>query len=311
MDSKKIDCIKEVPKVEIARLDAVKNLAAEMRPKQWVKNFLLFLPMIFAKKLFDPSAGSSVMAGFFCFSLTASAVYLLNDVYDLSSDKMHPVKKERPLASGRLKSPQVLALSFILILSTLFFGFFLNRTFGIVLLAYFLLNLLYSEHLKHALILDVLALGLMFNLRVTAGSVLAHVEASFWLQICTFMLALFLGFAKRRHELTLLDRHQEKHRRVLEHYDPYFLDQMMAIATASTVMSYILYTVSEETFRKFGTRALLYTTPFVLYGIYRYLYLIHRKNKGGDPAAVILADKSMILNLVLWVCSVTLILYCT
>jgi 4-hydroxybenzoate polyprenyltransferase len=304
MASEKSELIKE-----IWTAASLEDFLAEMRPKQWLKNLLLFLPLIFAKHLFYFWDGLAVFAGFICFNFTASSIYLINDLFDSSRDRLHPVKKLRPYASGRLQKGEMIAASALLAVISVAFAFVINPYFAFILVLYYLTNLLYSESLKHKVLLDVLAIAFMFSLRVFAGAVLAQVEASFWLLICTFMLALFLGFAKRRHELAVLDGEERNHRAVLKQYSSYFLDQMIAVVTTSTVMSYILYTVSDETYRKFGTRALLYTTPFVLYGVFRYLFLIHRKKRGGDPASVVLSDGGMFVNLVLWGVSVVAILY--
>ena len=181
--------------------------------------------------------------------------------------------------------------------------------FGIALALYAFLNILYSLKLKDVVILDVMTISAGFVLRVVSGALLIQVGASEWLIICTVLLSLFLGFSKRRHEITVLESHANDHREVLQHYSPYFLDQMIGIVTASTVMSYALYTISEETVKKFGTNHLIYTVPFVLYGIFRYLYLVHKKVEGGNPTKIALTDRPLLVNILLWIVAVSFIIY--
>jgi 4-hydroxybenzoate polyprenyltransferase len=267
------------------------------------------MPLIFSGSLYEYEKCIIACAGFFCFNAASSSVYLINDICDLTCDRFHPIKKNRPLARGDLTTRNVFSLALLLLLVAVVCGFLLDRTFGVIIVIYSAANVLYSKFLKHMIILDVLSIACFFILRVVAGSSVVHVEASYWLLICTFMVATFLGFAKRRYELISLETNAGSHRKVLGHYSAYFLDQMIAVVTTSTLMSYILYTVSDETFRKFSTRNLLYTTPFVLYGIFRYLYLIHRKEEGGDTASLILSDKGMVINLLLWGVVVVVVIY--
>ena len=182
-----------------------------------------------------------------------------------------------------------------------FIAFYTNLFFGIIVLSYFLLNIGYSLYLKSIVIIDVITIAAGFVLRVLGGAVIISVTPSQWLILCTILLALFLGFSKRRHELILLEDNATSHRRVLEHYSPYFLDQMISVVTASIVICYALYTMSKDTVEKLGTTKLIYTIPFVLYGIFRYLYLVHQKEEGGSPTAVVFTDKPMIINVSLWV----------
>jgi len=188
-------------------------------------------------------------------------------------------------------------------------SFQLKFEFGIVLLAYILINIWYTYQLKRVVILDVMTIAAGFVLRVIAGAVLIGVPTSEWLIICTILLSLFLGFSKRRHEIKILENEANTHRSVLQHYSPYFLDQMIGIVTATTVMSYALYTISDETVHKFGTKHLIYTVPFVLYGIFRYLYLVHKKDEGGDPTRLALTDLPLLFNIVLWIITVSIIIY--
>src|SRR5689334_1496022 len=235
-----------------------------MRPQQWIKNFFLFAPLVFSGRLFHAGDVETIAAGFLLFSLAASGIYLFNDIVDLERDRLHPVKCRRPLPAGKLRVGTAWVWSALFTGAGVAGAFVEGTGFGAALAAYVLLNILYSLKLKDVVILDVMTIACGFVLRVVAGAILIGVPSSEWLIICTVLLSLFLGFSKRRHELTVLEGQANTHRSVLEHYSPYFLDQMIGIVTASTVMSYALYTISEETVRKFNTTHLLYTVPFVL-----------------------------------------------
>jgi 4-hydroxybenzoate polyprenyltransferase len=230
-------------------------------------------------------------------------------VSDLENDKLHPVKSKRPLPSGQLRVGAALTGSGLLVAAGVSGGFLLRPQFGLILLLYVGINILYSVRLKDIVILDVMTIAAGFVLRVVAGAVLINVPTSEWLIICTLLLSLFLGFSKRRHELTILEAQAETHRSVLAHYSPYFLDQMIGIVTASTVMSYALYTISDETVRKFGTNRIFYTVPFVLYGIFRYLYLVHKMEAGGNPTRIALTDVPLLINIALWIVAASIIIY--
>lgn len=280
-----------------------------MRLQQWVKNLLLFAALIFSRHLFIISDVILTCIGFFVFSIVSSGVYIFNDVIDLEKDKLHPIKSKRPLPAGKLSPEIALTVSTVLAFVGVLAGFLLKQSFGVILLLYVGINVLYTIKLKEIVILDVMTISAGFVLRVTAGALLINVSISEWLLLCTVLLSLFLGFSKRRHELTLLETHANEHRIVLQSYSPYFLDQMIGIVTATTVMSYMLYTVSEETVSKFGTTHLIYTVPFVLYGIFRYLYLVHKKEEGGDPTKVFFTDKPLLVNVFLWILVASMIIY--
>lgn len=271
-----------------------------LRPQQWIKNFFVLLPLVFSKELNEISAVIRSITAFICFCGASSSVYLLNDIIDLEKDKLHPLKKIRPLASGRVLKRVILLIAFFLALSSLSISFHLRLAFGLVIFFYLTSNILYSYLFKQMVIVDVMSIGFFFILRVLAGAIVLNVEISHWLLICTGVLALFIGFNKRRHELTLLRKDASGHRDVLERYSPYFIDQITAVLTASTVIFYTLYTVDSVTIARFGTKSLLLTVPFVYYGIFRYLYLVHRRKKGGDPSRIVLSDNKMIINLILW-----------
>ncbi len=294
----------------VKRMDmqTLRNILITARPQQWVKNFIVYIPLIFAEKIFDLHLLIIVTYGFILFSLASSSIYLFNDVFDIENDRKHVLKAKRPIASGALSPTIALVAGLIVGVCVLVIAFALKPAFGYFLLSYFILNIAYTLWLKHVVILDVMAIAIGFVFRVLAGAAIADVTPSHWLVICTLLLSLFLGFGKRRHELTLLTDDAQEHRHVLIDYSQKFLDQMIAIVTSTTVMAYALYTISEDTVMKFGTKNLLYTIPFVLYGIFRYLYLIHKRDEGGDPSQVIFTDKPLLINVVLWVlCAIGII----
>jgi 4-hydroxybenzoate polyprenyltransferase len=235
---------------------------------------------------------------------------MLNDIRDLEEDKHHPIKSQRPLASGTINSTQAWIAFGVLLISSVALSFlFLNQKFMFAVLVYVILQFSYSFGLKHVIILDVFLIAAGFIIRVIAGGFAINVQISHWLLICTLLLALFLALSKRRHEIVLLGEDAVNHRPILQEYSPYLLDQMIAVVTASTVIAYSLYTISEETVSKFGSTALIYTLPFVLYGIFRYLYLIHQRAQGGTPEALIIKDKPLLIDVFLWIISAVLILY--
>jgi len=285
------------------------SLIKSLRPNQWSKNLLLFAGLLFSKSLFEAPLLLKATIGFFLFCILSGAEYVLNDVVDLNQDKAHPIKSKRPLASGKLSTSFAVSTVVILMASGISLSFFLNDAFGWVATAYALLMLGYTFFLKRIAILDVLVIAVGFVLRAIAGTVVIGVSISSWLLVCTIFLALFLGLCKRRHELVLLGENANTHRKILGEYTPYLLDQMIAVATASTVMSYTLYTTAADTVEKFGTRNLVFTLPFVLYGIFRYLYLVHQKNMGGSPENILIKDRGMTINIFLYLVTTGFILY--
>lgn len=284
-------------------------LIQSLRPRQWIKNTVLFAPLLFSQNLFHKPALAASLAAFGLFCLLSGGLYLLNDLKDLEGDRQHPLKKNRPLASGRLRPLPAVIFAVVLIAASLLGGLAVSRDFFLAQAAYVVLQLLYTFDLKHRVILDVFSIGASFFIRVIAGGAAIRVELSPWLLICTILLSLFLALAKRRHELILLQDEAGGHRKILEEYSPYLLDQMISVVTAATLMSYILYTVSEETVRKFQTTRLIYSIPFVLYGIFRYLYLVHQKTEGGSPEEVLLTDRPLLATVLGWVLAVGLVLY--
>jgi 4-hydroxybenzoate polyprenyltransferase len=285
-------------------------LFRSMRPKQWTKNLILFAALIFSHNFLSPLYFFKTVAAFIIFCIISGCVYIINDLFDLKQDKNHPIKCTRPLASGALKpSVAIIAIAVLLFLSIVSALLLTNFTFILITLGYFILQIAYSTVLKHIVILDVFSIAAGFVLRAIAGAEVIEVPFSTWLLFCTILLSLFLALSKRRHELILLEDDAIHHRKILFEYSPYLLDQMISVVTASTVITYTLYTVSEETVSKFGTDRLKYTIPFVLYGIFRYLYLIHQKNEGGSPERVMLNDLPLLVCILLYGITVGLILY--
>jgi len=280
-----------------------------MRPKQWSKNLILFAALIFSQNLLNLSLIPEVGTAFIIFCLLSGSVYILNDLIDLHQDRTHPQKSLRPLASGRLKPSTAIIIGIILVTISLLNAFWLNTNFGWVALGYLILQIAYSTILKHIVILDVLAVSFGFVLRAIAGGEVIGVPISSWLLVCTILLALFLALGKRRHELLLLENNAIHHRKTLYEYSPDLLDQMISVATASTVVAYALYTMSADTIKKFHTDNLKYTIPFVLYGIFRYLYLIHQRGEGGSPERILLNDKPLICNIVLYLITIWFFIY--
>ncbi len=280
-----------------------------MRPAQWTKNFFLLAALVFAERLFEKESLLKAAEAFVLYCLLSGSLYLWNDLRDLDEDRAHPVKKKRPLASGELR-PAV-AIGFFLAGSAvaLFWAFKLGLPFFLVTAGYFLLQVAYSAWLKHIVILDIFVLASGFVFRVVAGALVIQVPISSWLLICTSLLSLFVGMSKRRHELVLLENRAADHRPILKEYSAYLLDQMISVVTASTLIAYCLYTISAETVEKFGTRNLVYSSIFVLYGIFRYLYLVHQKGLGGSPEELVLRDKPLLINIFLWGLSIVLIIY--
>lgn len=280
-----------------------------MRPAQWTKNFFLFAALIFAQKFFNWPSFLKVAEAFLLYCLLTGSLYLFNDFMDLKEDRAHPLKRYRPLASGAISSRLALFLFLLGSLLALFWALSLNWPFFLITITYFILQVAYSLKLKHVVILDIFILATGFVIRVAAGGLVINVPISSWLLICTSLLALFVGLSKRRHELILLEDRAPNHRPILKEYSPYLLDQMISVVTASTVIAYCLYTISPETVEKFGTRNLIYSSIFVLYGIFRYLYLVHQKGSGGSPEELVIKDKPLLIDILLWGVFIFLIIY--
>jgi 4-hydroxybenzoate polyprenyltransferase len=282
------------------------ELVRSLRLKHAVKNGFLFAGLLFAQRLFVWPDNLRVALGFVCFTLVTWAVYLFNDIQDRALDRLHPVKKDRPIAAGRLPVATAAAAAAVFAALGLAGAWRLSPGFLAYALGYFGLNLLYTRLLKNVVILDIMAIAGGFFLRVLAGCQIIGVQVSHWLLVCSIFISLFLGFCKRRTEL---DSGGAAGRPILKEYSVLFLDQLIAVLTAGTILSYILYTISPETIRRFQTDGLIYTTPFVLYGVFRYLYLIDIRRKGQDTATDIIGDPPILLAVAGWVITVALVLY--
>jgi 4-hydroxybenzoate polyprenyltransferase len=270
---------------------------------------VVFAALAFSKHLFERGPLLRSLLAFALFCALSGAVYLLNDVADVERDRLHPVKRARPIASGALAVRTAVMIAVGLGLAALGGSWLLGPAFLASAASYLVLNLLYSFWLKEVVIVDVLAVSLGFVIRAVAGGVAIGVAVSDWLLICTVLLALFLTLSKRRHELTSLSGAASNHRAILAEYSPYLLDQMIGVVTASCLMAYAFYTTADETRQKFETDRLAWTIPFVLYGIFRYLYLVHQKEKGGSPTDVLLTDRPLLAAVALWAAAVVAIVY--
>jgi 4-hydroxybenzoate polyprenyltransferase len=287
----------------------VLGLLLSLRPAQWTKNLIIFAALLFGARLLDPAAVGQALAAFAIFCILSGVVYLINDVADREADREHPVKRLRPVASGAVPVAAALATAAVLGTAALAAAFWLRVPFGVLAAAYLGLLALYSGPLKHVVIIDVLTIAVGFVLRAAAGAVAIAVPISPWLYVLTILLALFLALSKRRHELVLLADRATGHRRILEEYSPYLLDQMISVVTASTLVAYAIYTVSPDTIEKFHTNRLGLTLPFPLYGIFRYLYLVHQKEGGGSPSEMLLNDRPLLVCVALWAVTVALIIH--
>lgn len=287
----------------------MRPLIQSLRPHQWIKSVFVLAPLVFSEHLLDGRYLLRSGVAFVLFCFMSSAVYLLNDIRDVESDRRHPDKRNRPVASGRLGLAAAATASIAITLLVLPPAFLLSVPFGCVLLAYGLMNVAYSLYLKHIVILDVMIVASGYLFRAIAGALVISVEISSWLILCTVLLALFMGFVKRRQELILLEAGAAGHRRILDEYTPRFLDQMIAVVTAGALVSYALYTMSPDVVLKLGTPHLNLTIPFVIYGLLRYLYLVYARNEGGNPSSTILGDPSLLINGGLWFLAVISLLY--
>ena len=289
-------------------IKTLQPLLVSMRPKQWMKNVLIFTALIFDEKLLDLQAFLVTCAGFILFSLVSSSVYLLNDITDVEADRQHPKKKNRPIASGDLKISTARWAVVVLLFLAIPLAYILSPGFCLLLLIYLVLNLTYSRWFKHIVIIDVFVLASFYVIRVVAGLTLIEVTRfSPWLYVVTTLLALYIGLGKRRAELTLLSDGAQSHRKVLDGYSLPLLDQYITIVSATTVVAYSLYTFSAPNLP--GNHAMMLTIPFAIYGILRYLYLIQNKQGGGAPEEELLSDRPLQVTILLWGLVVVLILY--
>jgi 4-hydroxybenzoate polyprenyltransferase len=289
-------------------------LLESLRPRQWTKNLLLFAGVLFAQRLDDPRLLVRAAGGFLAFSLLAGTAYLLNDLRDVESDRRHPRKRSRPIASGRLPEAAAWGSLPVLLLATVLLSIWLGPGFCVAAASYLVINLAYTYGLKHQVLLDVFAIAVGFVLRAIAGVELLRptspaIEISPWLLVCTFFGALFLALSKRQRELANAGDGATAQRAVLERYSPELLDGLLLVSAAASLMAYALYTIWPGTVAKFGTEAMLYTVPFVTYGIFRYLYLVRASDQSEDPSMVLLTDRPLGLCVLGYVATVIAILY--
>ncbi|MGH2457946.1 MAG: decaprenyl-phosphate phosphoribosyltransferase [Chloroflexota bacterium] len=283
------------------------GLIRACRPKQWSKNALLFFGLIFALKLTDPALVERALAGFLVFCAASSGVYLVNDLADLEPDRLHPKKRHRPLASGVISKSQAIALAALLLAGAVAGSVALGGSFAMLTVLYIAITIVYSFRLKHVVLIDVFVIAAGFVIRAAAGAIVVSVPISPWLYVCTVLASLFLGFGKRRHELVLLSEGAGSHRPILQEYSLPLLDQLIVIVTAAAIMAYSLYTFSADNLPI--DHSMMLTIPFVLYGFFRYLYLMHQRGGGGSPEDALLGDLPLLTTGVLWLLTATVILY--
>lgn len=280
----------------------IKELIISMRPKQWYKNLVIFIGIVFSLNLLNINLWIDVIGAFAIFCALSGSMYIINDIIDIEKDKNHPKKRLRPIASGKLKSNYAVMSVIILVILSFAASYLINSLFLITALTFFILLLVYSLFLKQLIIVDIMIISTGFVLRAIAGCLAVGVLISPWLIICAFLLALFLGIGKRRHELVLLGDNATNHRKILDGYSTEMLDQMINITTSALIMSYSIYTFFT------GKLAIMLTIPFAFYGLFRYIYLVHAKNFGGEPE-MLFKDKGMILSMTLWILLVIIVLY--
>ncbi len=274
-------------------------LLRQLRPKQWTKNLLVFAAPLFSFEVVNPGVLFDTLIGFFLLSFVSGCVYIVNDYADREADRNHPVKKYRPMASGALPPKLAIGFGALLLIASLVISYLLNPLFTVLLVLYFTMNVAYSFRLKHIVIIDIMIIAAGFVLRAIAGGLVIHVPFTPWFLLCTMLLSLFLAIGKRRHELHLLQHDKGSHRKVLDQYSFDLLDQMSSIVTTATIISYSLFT-----FTSGRTVHLMWTIPLVIYGMFRYLYLIHIEKKGGAPDRVLLEDAHILVTVILYVISV-------
>lgn len=281
-----------------------------LRPRQWLKNMFVLAPLIFSHELFHAGPAVDAFLAFAGFCLVASTGYIVNDIVDREADRAHPVKRNRPLASGAIPLAHALGTMFVTITGAALIAFALPAAYAISVALYLTMNLAYSFALKHVMLLDVFIIAAGFMLRVLSGAFAIDVAVSSWIVLCTLFISLFLGFAKRRGEIVLMQQSGgASERRVLDMYSVTFIDQMLTITGAGAVIAYALYTVAPRTIQIFGTENMIYTTIFVLYGIFRYLHLIHTSPAGDNPTATVTSDPTIITVVLLWISACVLLIY--
>ena len=288
----------------------IKNYLKLIRIPQWIKNFFVFVPLLFSQHLFDSDYFLTVSTGFLAFCFTTSAVYIFNDIVDVDADRAHPVKKLRPIASGKISKLSAIIFAIILLIIVLVLTTFFNLSFTISLAIYFILNVFDTTTLKHIVLLDIFSIAAGFLIRVIAGALIINVEISSWLLLTTMFISLFLAVMKRQSELRLVAEDETAAtRKVLSNYSLDFTSQMATIAASAVIICYALYTVSSRTVSIFGTEKLIYTTPFVVFGIFRYMFLVYLNKKGENTTEIMITDLPMIFTVLLYILTTTLIIY--
>jgi 4-hydroxybenzoate polyprenyltransferase len=282
------------------------------RVYQWIKNSFVFVPLIFSKHLFDLNYFVTSVIAFFVFCIASSIIYIINDVVDIEADRAHPLKRDRPLASGKISKNNALFSALILIVPLLLLLLLFNLKFIIILSVFITINIAYSFSLKNIVLIDVFTIAAGFMLRVIGGAFSINVEISSWLLLTTMFISLFLAVMKRRSELKhIINDEGASQRKVLAYYSTNFADQMATVAAAAVIICYALYTVAERTVNAFGTEDLIFTTPFVVFGIFRYMYLVYMVKKGENSSELVIRDFPMLLNILLYILTTTLIIYST
>jgi decaprenyl-phosphate phosphoribosyltransferase len=287
----------------------MKKFLELIKIKHWIKNTFIFGPLIFSLYLLQFDKVLRTLIAFFAFSFVSVLVYILNDIKDKDSDASHPIKALRPIASGQIKPAKALFVGLLFGITGFGLAVYLGMPSFLVVSLYFILNIFYILILKNFVILDVIIISIGFCLRVLLGAFVISVTLSNWMLFTTFAVSLMLGFGKRRHELEYLGLKAQSHRNSLKEYDKPFLDMLIMASTSITIISYALYTMDPDVTRKFGTEGLIYTVPFVLYGLFRYLHLVHSKGKGGKPQEVVVNDPGIIITVVLWFILIILLIY--
>lgn len=291
-------------------MNIIKQIIISMRPRQWFKNLFLFAGLVFSLRLLHFEFFIRTFTGFVLFSLLSGGVYIINDLVDFDKDRNHPEKKDRPIPSLRLNKSHALIFALFLVPSVIILGFYINLNYGIIQIIYLLIQVFYSFIGKNIVILDVMLISAGFVMRAIAGSAVINIGISHWLLICTLLISIFLALCKRRHELVYIKEfNSAETRSVLSSYQVNMIDQMISIVAAVTLMAYTLYTISPDVVSKFRTHNLLFTIPMVLFGIFRYLYIVHVKKQGSSPEKVLLTDMPMVINIVIWFIMVVLVLY--
>lgn len=300
-------CVMNFGKIN-SEMNKLLDLLRLMRPHQWVKNTFVFTGLLFGHAWYDPNLVAQVMLAFAAFCLVSSAVYVFNDFIDVEQDRLHPKKCSRPLASGRVGIPAASVLAAVLGVSGFVLAYSASSVVLAILAGYAVMNIAYSLWLKHVVILDVFIIATGFMLRILAGTLGVGIAPSQWLLLCGLMVTLFLGFTKRRAEILALAEDKTAHRKVLEHYSPVLLDKIIGVTASGVILSYSLYTMNADTIRIHGTSNLIYTVPFVMYGVFRYIYLLHHQSRGGDPSHDLMRDPHLFVAVGAWLVTTILLI---